>query len=148
MYFILYWCLRKTALENWACWNLRSSGLKSKCSWCVFIVVWFYRLSTAVMPNNGCTVYNAETLWFISCQDIFCKNDKDQSGTMSSMELRGALEKAGKISPPKIKLSLKQKVCSFCHVMVKVKLYIILVHLFSIFLTCLNVFVFYIQVSL
>ncbi|XP_056615147.1 calpain 2, (m/II) large subunit, like [Triplophysa dalaica] len=27
--------------------------------------------------------------------DIFCKNDKDQSGTMSSMELREALEKAG-----------------------------------------------------
>lgn len=34
---------------------------------------------------------------FVFCQDIFCKNDKDKSGTMSSMEMREAIGKAGQL---------------------------------------------------
>lgn len=34
---------------------------------------------------------------FVFCQDVFSKNDKDRSGTMSSMEMREALGKAGQI---------------------------------------------------
>uniref|UniRef100_A0A672TDE8 Calpain-2 catalytic subunit n=1 Tax=Sinocyclocheilus grahami TaxID=75366 RepID=A0A672TDE8_SINGR len=32
---------------------------------------------------------------FVFCQDVFCKNDKDKSSTMSSMEMREAIGKAG-----------------------------------------------------
>lgn len=57
---------------------------------------------------------------FIAFQDIFCKNDMDKSGTMSSMELREAVEKSGQILPPKIQLGpvfavmLLSTVCYSC----------------------------------
>lgn len=82
---LLNCCYRKMAVTNWAWWSSKCCGPRSRTSWWV-----------SEQFSHWCLRNTAVTSSFFP-QDIYRKRDVDNSGTMSSTEMRMAVEEAGKV---------------------------------------------------